>query len=326
MMPRRLVLNVVILLFSSTVLVPSEAKVVSLTQEMMGTFVRIQIETRDCERAKAAAQEAFQKMRQIEEVFSLWMAQSEICRVNWEASQNPVRVNPPMKRLLTLSLEISKETGGAFDVTIMPLAMRWKKSFQDGVLPSSQEILYLKNLVDYRKVQLQENLLFMRQPGMKLDFGGIAKGYAVDEASKILFKCGFRNFIVGASGDLYVSGHKPYGDWSIGIQHPRIENQMIETLAVKDQAISTSGDYEQYLIKGNRRYHHLIDPRTGYPAMHHWVSVTVLASASSFADAYATAFFIMGPAKTKEFIKTHPGLKAVFMIQRNGKWIKVKLG
>lgn len=304
--------------------------IVSKTEEMMGTAVHVSIATSKNEKtqgAQSAMNEALEEIRKVENIFSLWIPESEVSRLNQEAWEKPVKVSPPMAQLLKASIKIARETHGAFDITILPLAQLWKEKMQQGSIPTREEIAQAKARVNFGNLSIsrQDEVRFLRK-SLALDFGAIAKGYAVDQAVHVLRKNGFRNFMVEAWGDIYVSG--TFGKtrkWKVGIKHPRAENEVIRVLEVKDQALSTSGDYEQYLDRGKRRYHHIIDPRTGYPSRR-CVSVTILAPTSTLADSYATAIFVLGPKKGSELIQRKPGFKAIIIFESKGKLKVIEVG
>lgn len=282
-------------------------------REVMGTIAQIKIIHRDRRVAQRAAEQAFREMTRVDSVFSLWKERSEISQINRLLPGKPFLVSHMMLELICCSNQAYRDSDGAFDPTILPLAMLWKNAIQNEAIPSADEILQFKKSVGWKNIVLKRDELSFRKDGMGFDFGGIAKGYAVDRAVSVLRRYGIRCFIVAISGDMYAGGSRLGRPWVIGIRHPRNEGDVIESLVLRDQAVSTSADTEQFVIKGGRRFHHLIDPRSGWPAQG-VASVTVVASRSVIADAYSTAFFIMGLDETSGFLDKNQSMRAIFYL------------
>jgi FAD:protein FMN transferase len=194
--------------------------------------------------------------------------------------------------------------------------------------PPEEEIRAALRLVDYRNITLDKDrrTLFLKRPGMAVGLGAVAKGYAAGRAARKMAEGGIRDFIIDAGGDLYFSGSKGAKGWTCGIQDPdRRGEQLIRLRVKRDCAVVTSGDYERYFDFQGRRYHHIIDTRTGYPATG-TRSVTVMALDPAVADAYATSFFILGPVKAAEIAARNPGLAFILIDEKGKVWRGGPLG
>ncbi len=239
-------------------------------------------------------------------IFDYRIEGSPIWRLNRDAK---LTVRGTLKDVIVESLKIAKESNGAFDPTILALTKLWDFD-EGGRLPSLKDIEERKKYVNYRQVSIMDaddGSSIIRFPvGFGLDLGGIAKGAIVDELADYLEKRGYKQFLIEAGGDILVKGLKIDRKWKIGIKHPRKEGELIAIIPLGERgkriSIVTSGDYEQYFIKDGKRYNHIIDPRTGFPASSA-VSVTVIADSCMRADALSTAAFVIGSKGAMEFLK-----------------------
>ena len=286
---------------------------------VMGTFARIIALAPDRSTAEKCIDAAVTEINAVDELMSDYKEDSEISQVNAGASDRPVRVSESTFEVLQKSLEFSKLTDGAFDVTVGPISELWGFSSDSPALPEPSRIAELLPLVGYRKLDLSEDRVRFRLPGMKLDLGGAAKGYAVDRALELLRASGARGALVNAGGDLGYFGTKPGGgSWRVAIAHPRDEGVLVEVDGLKFEAVATSGDYQRFFIKDGVRYHHILDPLTGYPARA-CVSSTVWARSVTDADILSTAVFVMGPEKGLRLIEGLPGAEALVFFEEEGK-------
>ena len=264
-------------------------------QVAMGTGVEITLMGESEESAQKAALQAFQEIRRIEYLMSPWIESSDINRINRSAGNDGVRVSPETIEVLKRAQEVSKLSEGGFDITVGPLVQLWRKARERGMPPEMQKVKETLNLVNFRNLKTHYGgKVLLSKKGMAIDLGGIAKGYAVDRAFELLKGLGFRNLVVNAGGDLRVGGSKPDGPWSIGIQHPRDPQKIMARISLSDTAVATSGDYEKFFIHQGKRYHHILNPRSGFPA-EGCQSVTVLHKEAITADALATAILVLGP-------------------------------
>jgi thiamine biosynthesis lipoprotein len=202
--------------------------------------------------------------------------------------------------LFELSDSISHLTDGLFDISVAPLVQLWGFYRKELQVPDTAQIEQTKGLVDFKKIIVQDDSIFI-QEGMTVDLGGIAQGYAADRVAQILRQYRVTSALINIGGEIAAIGRSPKGrPWRVGIRHPR-EQGIIETVELEDMALSTSGDYEKYFVINNRRYPHIINPETGFPALD-FVSITVFADKAAYADAIATATAIMGPVRGLKFL------------------------
>lgn len=258
----------------------------------------------------------FARLREIDAAFSVTNAESQISAVNREAGIQPVTVSDEVFAVVKKSLEIARLTDGAFEPTVRPLSALWGIGTDAARLPEAAEIDEARALVGFGGLVLDEDKksVYLAQKGMALDLGGIAKGYAADEVVAILRAERVRRAVVDLGGNVYVFGTKPDGTcWNVGIRNPaNPDDEPVCTLHVEEGSVVTSGVYERYLELDGRRYHHILNPATGYPVENGLLSVTVVHSSSMEADALATALFVMGLEKGLSFAESH-GIDAVFI-------------
>ena len=217
------------------------------------------------------------------------------------------------------SMEISRETKGAFDITIAPLANAWGFGFKKGAFPDSLMIDSLLQITDYKNVKLVDGRVVKEDPRIMLSCSAVAKGYSVDVVARLLEKKGIQNYMVDIGGEIVAKGkNSRNGLWRIGINKPVDDslsiNQELQTvLNVTGVGIATSGNYRNFYYKDGKKYAHTIDPRTGYPVQHNILSATVIAKDCMSADAYATAFMVMGLEEAERFADAHPDIDACFI-------------
>lgn len=280
---------------------------------IMTTLVSITVSADSDSRAEEAIDRAMKELRELETLLSFWTEDSEIAAINRNAGVGPVKVSPITLDVIEKSLYISEKTGGAFDPTIGPLIRLW--DFREKKRPSEEDIRRNLGLVDYREMKIDKarSTAFLGRRDMSFDTGGIAKGYAADKAVEVLKKNGIRAGLVSIAGDIRAFGLKPDGEpWRIGIRDPRGgRSDVMATLGLADEAVSTSGDYERFFIQDGVKYHHLLDPKTGQPARG-CRSVTVLAKEAVLTDGLSTGVFVMGPEKGMRLIE-EMGLEGVIV-------------
>ena len=281
----------------------------------MGTIITDKIYG---EHAKAASHEIFERFRQIENNMSVNNEDSMVSSFNAQAGSNSVvELNADIIYILDTAKRFSELSDGAFDITIGPLVKEWGIMTDHPHVPTQQKINELLKLVDYRqiKVNVKDNTAVLSIKGDSIDLGAIAKGYAADEAVRICNKNGVKSAYINLGGNVSVIGSKPDGTpWKIGIQNPRGTNgKYIGVLSVSDKTVVTSGDYERFFEKNGIRYHHIIDPKTGYPSNSDIISVTIVTDKSIEADALSTAAFVMGYKKSVAMLKKLPGVEAIII-------------
>jgi thiamine biosynthesis lipoprotein len=288
--------------------------------QSMGTLVDITLWTDDGGRAQAASEAVFEEFRRLDALMSNWVDTSEVSRVNAAAGGKPVPVSDELLHVVSLAQKVSRRTGGAFDITVGAYRGLWKFDQDlDGTLPEPAEVTARRRLTGYRDllIDARRKTIKLRRKGMAITLGGIAKGYAVDRAAAILRDRGLDDFIVQAGGDLFVSGTKGAQKWRVGIRDPRGARDATFALTeLTDRTFSTAGDYERGFVKDGVRYHHILDPKTGYPTRG-CRSVTVIAKDAMTADAWDTTLLVLGPERGLKLAEKLPDIEAVFVDSKN---------
>ncbi|NDV59097.1 FAD:protein FMN transferase [Bacteroides sp. 519] len=230
-----------------------------------------------------------------------------------------VQLDTFFQHVFVRAQEISEATNGAFDGTIAPLANAWGFGFKKGDFPDSLTIDSLLQLTNYKRIALENDKLVKEDPRIMVSYSAIAKGYATDVVAQFLDRKGIKNYMVDIGGEEVLKGVNPHGNlWRVGISKPvedaLAQNQELQMrLQLTDCGIATSGNYRNFYYKDGKKYAHTIDPRTGYPVQHTILSATVIAKDCMSADAYATAFMVMGLEEAETFIASHPEIGACFI-------------
>lgn len=287
----------------------------------MGTWAQIQVWTDDPVRSRQAIQDAWAELDRIDALMTTWTQTSEVSRINLAAGDGKaVPISTELFGVLTSASDASRLSGGAFDVTVGSFSGLWKfDEDKDGSLPDPAAVKARKKLVGWRDLVLDAKATTARlkKKGQKITLGGIAKGYGVDRAVQVLRDAGVVDFIVQAGGDLFVSGRHGDRPWSVGIRNPRgPADDFFAFASIEDRTFSTSGDYERFVLRNGKRYHHILDPRTGNPASL-CRSVTVMAKTGLEADRLSKAFFVLGPKKGFALAEKLPDVDAVFVTAKN---------
>ena len=223
------------------------------------------------------------------------------------------------KEVFSLAMDISKETDGAFDITVAPLVNAWGFGFKNGSQPSHHQVDSLLQLVSYKKVSMADGKVKKQDPRIMLDCSAIAKGYGTDRVARLLRNRGVQNYMVEIGGEVVTSGVNPERlPWKIGVTKPTDDSlntghELQTILNLTDKAMATSGNYRNFYYKGGKKFAHTIDPKTGYPVQHSILSATVIAKSCAVADAYATSFMVMGLDKARQVLERHPELMAYFI-------------
>jgi thiamine biosynthesis lipoprotein len=294
----------------------------SKVEFLMDTVVEIKVYHKRKAEAEKAINSSMEEMKRVEQKMSCFFSGSEVSRINKDAFleekkgsllvEGWIPVSDELFSLLKESVLLSKLTKGCFDITIYPLWKIWKFEGENIEVPSKGKIERVLELVAYKNMILQNGKISFAKKGMGIDLGGIAKGYAVDAAIKVLKDKNINSAIVNAGGDMYVLGRKQGKSWRIGIRHPRREGEILGTIEVEDKAIVTSGDYERFFFSGGKKYHHIINPKTGYPA-DECQSVTIVAKEATFADGLATGIFVLGPKEGMALIENLEGVEGIIV-------------
>lgn len=271
---------------------------------------------------EAAIQRAFDRIRELEGLMSVNLPSSQISKLNRNAGEMPVKLDRAVFYVLEKAKEYAALTGGKFDPTIEPIVKLWGIGTEKARVPQNSEIESALRLVNYQDLILDPSSLTARlaRPGMAVDLGGIAKGYAADEVAQIFKEAGIKSAYVDIGGNVLVVGTKPDGSpWRVAIQDPRSERGLyVAIISAQDEAIVTSGDYERYFERDGRRYHHIFDPATGWPSNSGIISATIVSKSSIDADALSTSVFILGPTKGMKLIESLPGIEGVIITKDFG--------
>jgi thiamine biosynthesis lipoprotein len=311
---------------------PFEPEKVTSEGQAMGTHVAFTAFTSpalDAVAVRRAFDDALAEIRRLETLMTTWRPDSEVSRINEAAGKAPVKVGPETFEVIRESLHTSEISEGTFDITFESLHGVWKFDEDlDPHPPKEADVKARLPLVDWHRVKIDAaaQTVMIEKPGVRISLGGIAKGYAVDKAAAVLGASGLSSFYVQAGGDLFTKGKKPDGsDWVAGIRDPRgPADKYFAVLPVSDHAFSTAGDYERSYVIGGKRYHHIIDPRTGYPATASR-SVTIWAPTALLADAIDDAVFILGPKKGMELVESIADCGAVIVDAKNNLWVSKRL-
>ena len=299
----------------------------------MGTEAVFTAWTADPERADEAFTAAYAEIRRIEDLMTDWerpgQPPSDIVRINASAGKlAAVTVSTETLQVIEASLDMSRKSDGAFDITYAAMRGLWK--FDEDLerrVPPAAEIERRRQLINYRDVivDAKKHTVRLKRAGMRLGLGGIAKGYAVDRCAEVLRRYGLHDFMVQAGGDLFVAGQKGAAHWMVGVRDPRGgPHAIIAKMAIQDHAFSTAGDYERAFVLDGKRYHHIIDPKTGYPATASR-GVTIFAPTAFLADALDDAVFILGPERGMALVDSYPGCSAMIVDAANKVWVSKSL-
>jgi len=291
---------------------------VSRSEMWLGTVTSVVIH--DSRFPSDVLDRVFHRVEEIQWRMTINEPDSEVSMVNAAAGQHPVRVSPDTFEVIEKSLEYARRTNGAFDPTIAPLVKLWNIGSVDERIPAESEISELLPRIDYTMVELNpDNFeVYLPVPGMALDLGGIAKGYAVDEAARILKQAGIQYGLVDFGGDVYTIGTRPDGNrWRIGIQDPvnTARGRFVGIVEQTGRSVVSSGDYERFFVEDGVRYHHILDPDTGYPTRNGLVSVTIQAPAAMTSDAVSTGAFVMGLEAGMALVESLPDTEGVFVTE-----------
>ena len=283
----------------------------------LGTLIQLQLIEKNEQKAKVALDEAINRIYEIENKMSITVDNSEIMKINKNAGVKFTPVSPETFAVLQTAKEYSELTDGAFDVTIGPMVKLWGIRTKEAKVPTLKEIHESLYLVNYKDLILDEkgNAAQLRRKGQWIDLGAIAKGYVADEVKKIFQKHGISSAFIDLGGNILTLGNnRDHSHWKIGIQNPLApRGHYLGIIQISDQSIVTSGNYERYFEKNGVRYHHILDPLTGYPSASDISSVTILSKKSIDADALSTSILILGFEKGRELIESLDGIDAIFV-------------
>lgn len=279
-------------------------------QIKMGTHIEVQLWTEDTQQAKLLLRQAMAEFDRIEAMMSTYIASSEMSRINDLAHVQPQAVSPELFTLLQQSLELSELTGGAFDISYDSVGQLY--DFRAGEHPDALQIASRLHSINYRQIRLdpEQQTIALGIAGMRINLGGIAKGYAVEKVIGLLRAAGIDHALATAGGDTRMLGDRRDKPWIVGIRDPNQTDGVFTRLALIDEAISTSGDYERFFMEDGQRYHHIIRPTDGRPVQG-VRSVTVIGPDAVLTDALSTSLFVLGPEKGLALLAGLPGYEAV---------------
>jgi thiamine biosynthesis lipoprotein len=279
---------------------------------IMGTRIAVELWSEDPALAQRAMDAVIAEMRRTDELMSTYKPESQLSQVNAHAFERPVQVDADIIEVVERGLEMSRLSGGAFDLTYASVGYLY--DYRAHQRPTERQIEAALPGVDYRQVQVDRaagTIRFLRQ-GVRIDVGGIAKGYAVDRSIERLRDLGINHAMVTAGGDTRLLGDRRGKPWVVGIRDPRNEGRMVTRLPLADEAISTSGDYERYFEEDGVRYHHILVPGTG-KAARAVRSATVLGPNATLTDGLSTSVFVLGVERGMQLIARLPGVEAVIV-------------
>lgn len=282
----------------------------------MGTAIHVELWHPNKIIAEKNIQRVISEMHRIDSLMSPFKKDSELSLINQQAANQPLKISTELFNLIQQSINISKLSNGAFDITFSSLGQFY--DYRKKQTPTKKEVTENLKKINYKNIKLNKDdtTIFFTHTGTRIDLGGIAKGHAVDNSIKLLQQQGITQAMVSAGGDTRIIGDKGGRPWYVGIRHPRDKNKSAVVLPLSQTAISTSGDYERYFIKDNVRHHHIIKPSTGDSARE-LRSVSILGSDSTTVDALSTTVFILGLNKGMKLISKLPNTEAI-IIDNNG--------
>ena len=285
-------------------------------RQVMGTFTRILVVAPDKKTALSAIEAGMTAITRVDTLMSDWDPNSQLSEVNRRAFLEPVMVDADLFEVLSAAMDCSKLSDGAFDITIAPVVLLWRQTRQTGIAPTDEQVAAARAKVGYKNLLLdgQAKTVRFAVEGMALDLGGIAKGYAVDRAVTALKQAGALGGMVSVGGEVYCfgtpAGKQPH--WYIGLQDPADDDRILLKLKLDGRAVSTSGDYQQFVIINGQKHSHIVNPATAQSAAD-LSSATIIAPTSMQADALATAVSVLGPEKGLAMIESVPDVEALLI-------------
>ena len=289
-------------------------------QSLLGSPFEITVVAKDSVQGNLFSDLAIAEVKRIENLISDWIPTSQISKVNQNAGVVPVKVDKEVYDLVDRATKISKLTSGAFDISYASMDRIWKFDGSMKEMPTPEEIRKSVEKVGYQNIILnsKDTTIFLKNKGMKLGLGGIGQGYIADKIKVLLQEKGCNSGLVNVSGDINTWGKQPNGNlWTVGIVNPMNKNKVFATFPLDDSAVETSGSYEKYVTFNGKRYSHIIDPRTGYPATG-IISVSVFAKQTELADALATGIFVMGVEVGLDLVNQLKGIGCIIVDDKGG--------
>ncbi len=309
-----LIVIIIVSIIPLTACVKDNVQPISKTEYMLGTICTITVYDN---KPESVIDKAFARIKEIENKMSVNKSGTELDAVADAAGKNFVKVSKDTFYVLKKGKYYSAQSSGAFDITVGPLVKLWGIGTDNARLPSQSEIDEKKSLINYKDLLLDEkdNKVMLKRQGMSLDLGGIAKGYSADEAARILKENGVKHAIVNLGGNILAINTNTNGKpWNIGVQDPfKTRGDSVGELEVTNKTVVTSGIYERYFEKNGKKYHHILNPFTGYPMDNNLASVTLVTDVSIDADAMTKNIFYLGVDKGMNYVNKKNGLQAIFI-------------
>jgi thiamine biosynthesis lipoprotein len=290
------------------------AKPVEKETYMMGTIINLKVYGKNAEEATG---KAIKRVEEIENKMSVNIETSEISKLNSKAGVSGQKLSPDTYSVIEKAVQYSELTDGAFDPTIEPIVKLWGIGTDAARVPSKDEITEKLKLVGYKDIILdgKNSTAQLKRTNQAIDLGAIAKGYTADEIKGILLENKISSAIINLGGNIYAMGNKLDGTkWNIGIQNPlEVRGKYLGTISVSDKSVVTSGNYERFFMVGTKRYHHIFDPKNGYPSENGIISTTIISDKSIDGDVLSTSTYIMGIEKAQELVESIEGVEAIFI-------------
>jgi thiamine biosynthesis lipoprotein len=304
----------------------NDKKETLISGETMGTTYHIKVVTKNAKNISGLKKKIDQRLSQINRSMSTWLKESEISRFNdFRNVGEKFEISADFLHVMIVAENLYRLTEGAWDGTVNPLVKLW--GFGDAErrnsLPPAEKIKQLASDIGFSNIKIMESsCLVKKKPSISLDLGSIAKGYAVDKITELIEQNGIKNFLVEIGGEIYAAGTRKDGKhWKIGINIPRpdaLPDQIYQSIAIRNKALATSGDYRDFFEIDGKRYSHIVDPRTGYPVDNGVVSVSVIADNCTFADGLATALMVMGPEKGLALVNRLDQVETFMIVDKDG--------
>jgi len=318
-MIRKIFLATLIFLFFLALTALAEEKKLkkyAQAQYLMGTIFRIELYSESQTKAQKALALAFQEIKKMELIMSNYLPESEAMTLVKVATDRPRKVSPELYEVLEKALYFSKISGGKFDLTVEPLLNLWGFKYRNYHLPSKDEIALVLKKIGYHKISLDRGYVYLKEKGLTLDFGAIGKGFALDKASEVLKKAGITSAIIDSVSSIICIGSPPGENyWPVYLKNPEKEEEIIYQLKLKDQALSTSGDSEQFFFIKEKKYSHILNPKTGYPIEENG-SVTVITAQAIEADALSTILMLSNEQEIID-LKKIKNFRAIKVLKKN---------
>jgi len=319
-----LILSAIVFCFQvsgSSLELPAPEQLFYELRPAMGTSFEIYIYAPNRERASELFETAFDEIERVEAALSNYRSSSELSRINESAADAPVITDPEVFALLARALDYSQRTDGAFDITVGKLMKAWGFFRGAGHYPSAEELAHAREQTGWQNVRLDNRTrsVYFLKRGLELDLGGIGKGYALDRVAALLREAGAQAALISSgSSSIYAIGAPPgKAGWAVSVFDPLDRTRTLSTILLKDQSLSTSGNYEKFFRLNGRTYCHIMDPRTGRP-VEGMLQTTVIAPEATDSDALSTAVFVMGPRQSARLLDHIAGAAAVFVTDRTG--------